>query len=742
MTETPSALDTSRQAYQDLLIEILKNPQGKDEDEKLKCQVISVEAEWGYGKTRLLERVGKSVNTEKNFQERLKLLIKLLKLLKRPSKTVRQRINFIKRLINRKQYLWVEFNPWQYEDPKHLLTLYFNELRTKLCRKFLGIELSWECRWRFIVIALPLALIVLSMYLYGNNIDYRYIITLYLSVFSFAFLLKFIGLFIKSIPTLLKIYDKINQGEERKSLHEQRTKINKALKKFKYKRIFVVIEDLDRLPPKEVYDIIQMVRMVADFHKITYILAFDKDHVVDALDQFFPTKKPAKDGITTGDEYLRRIINRRTAMPFLPNEALKEYLEQEITKIVEPDPKVQDFWNTALNIISEFIRTPRQANMIADKVSLLHSSLSSINPHPLHLLICGYFIEFQKELWQEVFNRRTELTKNKDDANWEICKQIIHKISSPVESLKTIEDDKKLLDLLSKLFLIYAPKYASFRNLKTLKAFFDFTKGDHDDHNFWFQWKQNYLKENPYEIQGYIELMAGDPETYNNLKNLFKDCYEEYKNLTHPNKIGSFQQIFCRHFCWFFFYFSREALQDSETKDSPLDIFNHYYTSLDKKNKTKFLNIIQREISNTPPNMPFDNLGFALFLEDKEPELNHLLSKYSADENLRLLRKITYHKFGISNYMNIDLIKPAFLKSKFSIFFCNSFSNALPEDWVHRAEFFKLFLTPTKKIDAALIAPYKPLVKAIIDECINHPSMPEDERTALKIYKQDHLTQP
>jgi hypothetical protein len=140
--------------------------------------------------------------------------------------------------------------------------------------------------------------------------------------------------------------------------------------------------------------------------------------------------------------------------------------------------------------------------------------------------------------------------------------------------------------------------------------------------------------------------------------------------------------------------------------------------------------------------MPFDNLGFALFLEDKEPELNHLLSKYSADENLRLLRKITYHKFGISNYMNIDLIKPAFLKSKFSIFFCNSFSNALPEDWVHRAEFFKLFLTPTKKIDAALIAPYKPLVKAIIDECINHPSMPEDERTALKIYKQDHLTQP
>ncbi len=479
MTESPSALDISRQAYQNLLIEILE-----DTKKDPKCQVISVEAEWGYGKTTLLERVGDIIaptppprhsapDAESPWFKRC------LPIKKMPCQARH----------DEKNYLWVEFNPWQYEDPKHLLTLYFNELRANFAPKFW----SRECRgW-------------LKKALY------------WLICIKLAYYIPL------TFSNTLKIYERINQGEERKSLHAQRIKINNALKKSKYDRIFVVIEDLDRLPPKDVYDIIQMVRMVADFDKITYILAFAKDHVVDALDQYFHVNNSTKSDLTKGDEYLRRIINRRTAMPFLPNEALGKYLADKIEELrITPDERNIEHWNYNIKEISSLISTPRQANMIADQVSLLDSALKSIRPNPLHLLVCAYFMEFEKKLWDEIFVKRYDLCASNAESK---LREIIPSFKDvpKADALQTMNDTlhpshkimKKhnLLRFILRFDESNNPKYQVFYNPKIINAFFVL---DHKNiPSPWEHFRENYFTDPSQNLfANTSKYNAGDQEIY------------------------------------------------------------------------------------------------------------------------------------------------------------------------------------------------------------------------------------
>lgn len=65
-------------------------------------------------------------------------------------------------------------------------------------------------------------------------------------------------------------------------LIEIKEKIEKALSNFD-KKIIVIIDDIDRLNKDEVYEIFRLVKIIADFPKTFYILAYDKKRVSDFL---------------------------------------------------------------------------------------------------------------------------------------------------------------------------------------------------------------------------------------------------------------------------------------------------------------------------------------------------------------------------------------------------------------------------------------------------------------------------
>ena len=82
------------------------------------------------------------------------------------------------------------------------------------------------------------------------------------------------------------------------SLMEFKGRINKELLKLN-RRIFVLIDDIDRLDQQSMRFMFRLIRLNADFDRMTYVLAFDRDVVSSVLTQ--------EQGVL-GSDYLEKIV--------------------------------------------------------------------------------------------------------------------------------------------------------------------------------------------------------------------------------------------------------------------------------------------------------------------------------------------------------------------------------------------------------------------------------------------------
>jgi hypothetical protein len=90
-------------------------------------------------------------------------------------------------------------------------------------------------------------------------------------------------------------------------------------------RIVVLIDDLDRLDPQDTVEVLRLVKAVADFPAITYLLAYDRDVIADAI-----TKSSLADD---GHAYLEKIIQFSFKVPPLEPFQLRRWLTDEIDSI-------------------------------------------------------------------------------------------------------------------------------------------------------------------------------------------------------------------------------------------------------------------------------------------------------------------------------------------------------------------------------------------------------------------------
>ena len=76
-----------------------------------------------------------------------------------------------------------------------------------------------------------------------------------------------------------ELNDEVSDGEALLSLKESITNEFKQLNK----KVIIIIDNIDRLSDKEVSQILMLVKSLADFPRVVYILSFDKDAVVGSL---------------------------------------------------------------------------------------------------------------------------------------------------------------------------------------------------------------------------------------------------------------------------------------------------------------------------------------------------------------------------------------------------------------------------------------------------------------------------
>lgn len=98
------------------------------------------------------------------------------------------------------------------------------------------------------------------------------------------------------------------------------------------RKIIIVIDDIDRLNDREIRQIFQLVKSLADFPNTIYLLAFDRNVVVKAIE---------KDSFANGEEYLEKIIQIPIEIPMISKHELESYLIKYLQQLFAKYPDDQ-----------------------------------------------------------------------------------------------------------------------------------------------------------------------------------------------------------------------------------------------------------------------------------------------------------------------------------------------------------------------------------------------------------------
>lgn len=150
-----------------------------------------------------------------------------------------------------------------------------------------------------------------------------------------------------------------------KTLSEQKKSIFDSLIKQKSgKWLVLFVDDIDRLSYDEVGILFQLIKNVADFPKVIYVLAYDKEVVINALNRVQQGK---------GEEYLQKVIQVTYDVPVPERNLLEEYFLQRLNSIVNGRESYrldQEYFQWIYLYIREYIKNIRDCNRICNAFSM------------------------------------------------------------------------------------------------------------------------------------------------------------------------------------------------------------------------------------------------------------------------------------------------------------------------------------------------------------------------------------
>ena len=201
-------------------------------------------------------------------------------------------VNMVLENLNDK--IIVNFSPWNYDSHSDLINLFFIELRKSIIDNG-NVRDEKSLKEAFFEYKRAI-----------KNISNKPVVKGIIS----ALLQKFVGVHLEDLwsPPSLE--------ETREQLKKELGKINR--------KIIVVIDDIDRLTNEKIRDIFQLVKQVANFPNVIYLLSMDREVVCRALHEVQKID---------GHEYLDKIIQIPIEIPELRKSKLHDILLQKLDVI-------------------------------------------------------------------------------------------------------------------------------------------------------------------------------------------------------------------------------------------------------------------------------------------------------------------------------------------------------------------------------------------------------------------------
>lgn len=237
--------------------------------------------------------------------------------------------------------LVMKFAPWNYSDKDNLINIFFQSLKNK-------IELQ-------------------------DNEELKKEVGKALNDYAGAFdALSLIPIVGSGVAAILKTVAQAQGTNLMQGADLEKTKelLESALVEVN-KKIVIIIDDIDRLRNSQIRDVFQLVKQVADFPNIIYILAMDREVVRRALQEVHNVD---------GNEYLQKIIQVPFEIPELRKSKLNSIFFSrldEVVKEISDKIKWDDmYWKDVFqNCIEPYINTLRDVNRVINTFQFKYGAM-------------------------------------------------------------------------------------------------------------------------------------------------------------------------------------------------------------------------------------------------------------------------------------------------------------------------------------------------------------------------------
>lgn len=289
-------------------------------------------------------------------------------------------INFIINEVERiskeknKEIISLRFNPWMFSGQKELQAIFLKELYRKLESK----------KEKLKSVSKKLS----DLLDYLNWLKY---------IHSGA------GEAVKDAKSIL---DKSNKD---KGLLELKSELDKLLIESEVK-LYITIDDIDRLTPSEITDIFQLVKLNGNFSNSVFILAYDQEVVTDALEKQFGSN---------GRKYIEKIVQVDYTLPNISREDISRIFVDSLNNLFDDQHLVLKLKQYTKNIKSEefvkLFKSIRDVYRFNNSIKLrLPSIYKELNIKDF-LLIESLRV-FCPKAYQFILNSKDKLTARKKES--------------------------------------------------------------------------------------------------------------------------------------------------------------------------------------------------------------------------------------------------------------------------------------------------------------------------------------
>ncbi|MED2040584.1 P-loop NTPase fold protein [Bacillus wiedmannii] len=224
--------------------------------------------------------------------------------------------NLIKEKSNANQVIFIEFKPWYFGENNHdIIRLYLLEFLEGIKK------------------------------VQGYNPEIGKAIKKYADILSSVSLRGF-----GTTISFKELIDRFKPGQSTDSLSDLKKEIEMLLKDYP-KRIVVYIDDIDRLEGSEIRMIFKLVRLVADFPKVTYILALDEEVVQKSLSSVYQFEE--KGNLDDAKKYIEKFIQIPIYLPKPDVIDLYSLCKKQLNNIIEENNILDKNYNEIINSLIE-----------------------------------------------------------------------------------------------------------------------------------------------------------------------------------------------------------------------------------------------------------------------------------------------------------------------------------------------------------------------------------------------------